>query len=75
MTHEIKKGSRPHWTNLHKITSKANFVAQLKVSKSFLKLHCPKNERNIRQNSAQESGIGQIGKIIAFYALIMLNRP
>ena len=31
----------------------------LKVSKSqkhfFLKLHCPKNERNIRQNSAQES--------------------
>jgi hypothetical protein len=31
----------------------------LKVSKSqkhfFLKLHCPKNERNIRQNSALES--------------------
>ena len=42
----------------------------LKVSKSqkhfFSKLHCPKNERNIRQNSALESRIGGIGKIIAF---------
>ena len=34
----------------------------LKVSKSqkhfFLKLHCPKKEQNIRQNSALESRIG-----------------
>ena len=38
------------------------FQHVLKVSKSqkhfFLKLHCPKNERNIRQNSALESRIG-----------------
>ena len=45
-----------HYKTYHqKIESNTSVI---KVSKSqkhiFLKLHCPKNEQNIRQNSAQE---------------------
>ena len=43
---------------LEKITGKENSKANQKVSKSqkhfFLKLHCPKNKQNIRQNSGLE---------------------
>ncbi len=51
--------------------SMALFMNLLKVSISqkhfFLKFHRPKNERNIRQNSALESKSGSMKKIKAHY--------
>ena len=61
---KMKKTSLPFWQKVKgKIAQskifKHIFSAPLKVSKSqkhfFLKLHCPKNELNIRQNSALAS--------------------
>jgi hypothetical protein len=54
-----KVGLHTYWEKLHKTYNRPNRQWNhrvLKVSKSqkhfFLKLHCPKTEQNIRQNSA-----------------------